>query len=144
MTPEDRPFLWIFLAVGIALAISVGFGGLAWPNDPPPGPNAPVVHVTNVRWTPSGCGLAPVIGTGANGPAGGRLTVDVPLGNASLARSCVFLGVGAATLGFSVVNGTMIVQLPYDQLTVLYVTVLSPPTYWSGSLNLTVSVEAVG
>ena len=144
MTPEERPYLWVFLAVGIALAISVGFGGLAWPNDPPPGPSAPVVHVTSVRWTFGGCELAPVIGAGADGPAGGRLTLSVPLGNASLARSCVFLGVLPGTPAFSVVNGTMIVQLPYDELTDLYVTVLSPSTYWSGSLNLTVSVEAVG
>jgi hypothetical protein len=144
MRPDDRPFLGVYLAVGIVTLIAIGFGGLIWPNDAPPGPSGPLVHVTNVRWSITGCGLVPFAGTGGTVSAGDRLTVGATLGNASLARSCLFGPATSATTGFSVVNGTLSIQLPEDEMTAIYVTVLTPPTFWTGTLNLTVSAAPVG
>lgn len=144
MTDPDRPYLLLFALLAVVLGVTVLAGGLVWPNGSPPnGPVGALSHITQTRWQVEGCGSGLYTGPGANVAARGSATLSVILGNASIARECTFLGVHAASAGFSIVNGSMAIDLPYDELTVLYVAVLAPDLYWSGALNLTVNAASV-
>jgi len=129
----------LYVLLGVVVLVAVVAGGLVWPNSAPDhNLVGALVHVGSTRWQVEGCSPGTYLDSGANAAARASFTVSVLLGNASIARECTFLGVTATTPGFSVVNGSMALSLPYDELAVLYVTVVGPAVYWTGTLNLTV------
>jgi len=139
MTDPDRTYLLLFALIAVVLAVTALAGGLVWPNSSPANePVGALSHIVSTRWHVEGCDSGTYAGSGANVAARGSVTLSAVLGNASVARQCVFVSVGGAPTGFSIINGSMTIFLPYDELTVLYVGVLVPATYWSGTLNLTV------
>lgn len=142
--PHAVPRILLALVASVAV-VTLLSGGFVWPNGAPavsiPGP---WVHVTATEWTGAGCGLGHFTAPGGDATGGSQLTVGVTLGNASVARSCAFESVSVATAGFVIVNRSLSVALPGDELTVLYVTLATPNVDWTGVVSLVISAVPAG
>jgi hypothetical protein len=136
---DDAAYFFLFALVAIVLTISVGFGGLDWGNGAPTThPTTPIVHVRAATWTVNACGIGTLTGSAADARGGGRLTLGVAVGLSSVATTCAFQAVTVDTPGFSVVNGSMSLDVLENELTEIFVTLIVPNEFWTGVVVLTV------
>jgi hypothetical protein len=91
--------------VALAAVVTLLAVGLGWPSNAVPSPMAPItVHVTQVTWNVTGCGVGDAIEPGLVVVGGGNFSVDRNVTLPGNATGCRVVSVGLNSAGFTLLG----------------------------------------